>query len=1233
LRLLKDQYHTLKPNFSLVSDENILLLAWKKTQQYVRTKNSYVDLLSLDYTCANIKELISTWSSELKNHSHSNKSLSIIPIPKPNSNPKSWGGDLKPTTSIDIRGLADISIKEQTLLTSYMMCLADSIETRQKDPDLARNVLEQRESDIFSYGNRLVCDWNGLIGRFRWGSNEYYRKYFVDHKNFLSRPVEVAKIIKSHVSPLDNVYIISLDIENFYNDIDPDILVAKLKNIFLSHQKLLNIKYDEESQHKSDVSFWSKLRASLSWDWSDKSLAIINQLDITEGTGLPQGLASAGVFANAYLIDFDESVSKNIKNNTFDDLKIHDYCRYVDDLRVVVSSSIDKKILKAKIHSIILELLKEQSQNTLNLNEKKTKIFNLNQLDSSSNIKSRMTEVESKIGCSAIPDRESIDLFIPTLHELINIQEDSLSELPEQLVTQSFIKPDSIKRFSAYRLKSTLEYKKLIEPDNSTLDNDIDFSAKTLLLAWYKEPSSLVLLRKAFEISPNIEFNQTIIDTIYLNIQNLSGEPKLALKVSFVSQFILSDIFRCLSDLKSKDKNDTHYEKLFDRLSLYARRVLELEREDIQPYLIKSASYMLAIYNSSVCNSVKLDSIELAPNLHGYLHQVLQLRTLANNDPQLDFLFYLASQISNKNEIFAVSFVEHINKYSKKDKLNSLEKVALEGGEFWKYVWEKLLKSNDEFVSNLKWAIPTVALETNNKEHFLSSLYGLRENPFKHETALLRLMLGLIKACEAGKFDSLPSPHEIKLTISKSRKWEDLWYWTEPLTCNFDFNGVVDPRYKSPEWLRADNNELNTISSSEKFYWLFSIIRSAASANLDYTCRKDFDFKENKNIGIVSNWHKRRVGMLHTPESIVGTYATISDWFTEIIRHGLQWPGFASTNVDDKKILQIEDFSILSEVIENRIIELNLDICRNSKMPSVRTKLHRPNLRSGKFRVVTVQQLLPRYEDFHITDVLLERPKIRIEMREHLLSICNIIEKTLSAKSETENQGKVLAQADLIVFSEVTVHKDDEDILKALAFRTNSIIFAGFVFLNEEDKLVNKARWIVPTFNDDRLSWKIRDQGKHNLTPFEIEAGIISFRPCQHIIEIHGYKDGPFAISGSVCFDATDINIASDLRNKTDMFIISAFNKDVNTFNNMASSLQWHMFQHIVLSNTGQFGGSSIQAPYKEQHKKLISHTHGVSQIAISTADVDLAAFTRKISKHPEIKAAPAGYSRNKGKK
>ncbi len=128
--------------------------------------------------------------------------------------------------------------------------------------------------------------------------------------------------------------------------------------------------------------------------------------------------------------------------------------------------------------------MKEQSQNTLNLNEKKTKIFNLNQLDSSSNIKSRMTEVESKIGCSAIPDRESIDLFIPTLHELINIQEDSLSELPEQLVTQSFIKPDSIKRFSAYRLKSTLEYKKLIEPDNSTLDNDIDFSAKTLLLAW-----------------------------------------------------------------------------------------------------------------------------------------------------------------------------------------------------------------------------------------------------------------------------------------------------------------------------------------------------------------------------------------------------------------------------------------------------------------------------------------------------------------------------------------------------------------------------------------------------------------------------------------------------------------------------------------------------------------------------------------------------------------------------
>jgi hypothetical protein len=98
------------------------------------------------------------------------------------------------------------------------------------------------------------------------------------------------------------------------------------------------------------------------------------------------------------------------------------------------------------------------------------------------------------------------------------------------------------------------------------------------------------------------------------------------------------------------------------------------------------------------------------------------------------------------------------------------------------------------------------------------------------------------------------------------------------------------------------------------------------------------------------------------------------------------------------------------------------------------------------------------------------------------------------------------------------------------------------------------------------------------------------------------------------------------LKNMTDLFVIVAHNKDVTTFDTLASALHYHMYQHVALVNKGEFGGSTIQAPYKEQYDRLISHAHGVDQISINVADLDLAAFKRKLpSKHKKVKTKPAG--------
>ncbi len=121
-----------------------------------------------------------------------------------------------------------------------------------------------------------------------------------------------------------------------------------------------------------------------------------------------------------------------------------------------------------------------------------------------------------------------------------------------------------------------------------------------------------------------------------------------------------------------------------------------------------------------------------------------------------------------------------------------------------------------------------------------------------------------------------------------------------------------------------------------------------------------------------------------------------------------------------------------------------------------------------------------------------------------------------------------------------------------------------------------------------------------------------------------------FKLTGAICYDATDIKLSADLANKSNAFVISALNKDVSTFDTMVEALHYHMYQHVILVNTGEFGGSYAMAPYKERHDKLIAHTTGKNQIAISSFAMNMFDFRRdgvgqKIPPSKELKSKPAG--------
>ncbi|HEY3431387.1 MAG TPA: hypothetical protein VGK09_02450 [Rhodocyclaceae bacterium] len=84
------------------------------------------------------------------------------------------------------------------------------------------------------------------------------------------------------------------------------------------------------------------------------------------------------------------------------------------------------------------------------------------------------------------------------------------------------------------------------------------------------------------------------------------------------------------------------------------------------------------------------------------------------------------------------------------------------------------------------------------------------------------------------------------------------------------------------------------------------------------------------------------------------------------------------------------------------------------------------------------------------------------------------------------------------------------------------------------------------------------------------------------------------------------------------MFVVAAMNKDVKTFDSMVSALRYHMYQHVLIANCGEFGGSTAQAPYDVEHKRLIAHAHGENQLSISIFDLEMDDFG------PALKAAAA---------
>lgn len=1231
MRLIEEKYRKLKPEIEYLSDEVIIAQAWKKTHGYMRTHNWYADTLALDISALGLERNAKSWASTLREKDIELTPMELVPAAK--SEP--WSIDPErgwiPSEKEEnrkkkppIRPLAHLTIRDQTLATAFMMCLADAVETAQGDCSEA-SFKEAQKKKVYSYGNRLLCDWDVNGAWFRWGNGETYRKFFTDYQNFLKRSVEIGRTVAQELSDIDHVYVINLDVEKFYDNIDRNILLQCLERLA------------KEYGHTDICSdFWRMAKGITSWEWDSNALSVEHELGLKLGAGLPQGLVASGFFANAYMTSFDKAVGNHIGQciPNLPGIFLHDYCRYVDDIRLVVSIGDTAENLATSINEWITSQLNSFTSSSLSLNKAKTKVTSLSDLDNHGSISGRIALLQSELSGPA--DRDVLENATAVLEGLLTVSPEELkipthvkqdTTLIRLATFDNDIRADTLKRFAANRLESIMRSKRKLSAPNETgsgreknlVDNESELLSKKLVRAWMQDPSLGLVLRKAIEIYPSKSIAIPVFEAIF-NRSGVSGkstDPYTAAAMNY----LLADLFRCCVDFKGFFQyvdypRSANPEEVLNIAADYAQRVVE--KPNAPKFITRQALLLLAVLRKPILIKDVTESIQHS------LHTIL-----ANKYPPLKrqslALFEVAFQIEGNADSFALLLLQHVEQLTEEEQYLALEEFAKRGGNFWLAIWKHLQKSSarNKMLQRLKWAAPIISASPKLGKQRLSMVIASEMNGFEHEAALIKLALGLIElAKENAKLLPL-APSELEIKPSEMpESWNELWRpEVKSITCSTHAQRpTIDPRFSVPVWLSQTSTE-NAI-----VYWIGAILRAAVVGGEDFTGNRWKSSTVVNYKGLRTGWYKRRMGMMHSPEALVGDYATVSQWFSELLMKCLQWPGFESTHIQHSDIARIDSILDLQEVLNARLNKLDALFCRASQLPTLVTTVKRPkHILSKGFRIVTVQQILPRTEEFTKSDPMLNNPKTRADNRDHLSRICNITYRTLSAKLKTENDESNVG-ADLIAFPEVAIHPDDQDIVKRLADKTRSIVFAGLVFQDHDGKLVNVARWFIPDYRDSGRQWIIRDQGKEHMTRVENDLGISSYRPCQHIIEIEDSHENVFKLGGAICYDATDLKLASDLKGKTDLFIVCAHNKDVSTFDTMASALNYHMYQHVVVVNKGEFGGSTIQAPYREHFERLISHSHGSDQISINVADLNLAAFKDKHIDHKKVKTKPAGF-------
>lgn len=575
---------TLSPRLKHVQEKYVLVQAWKKTAAYIRRHNWFGDTLELDLKAVDLKNFLAGIAQELGDPDRwKSKPLRLVLAPKsqdwwvpredessattePNAiwqpRPPEPGTD-PVDVSERLRPLAHVDLRDQVVATALMLCLADRVETAQGDPRPSKKP-QAGHSDtglvpFMSYGNRLFCDKVAGELRHRWGATKLYRSYYQDYREFLARPQKAAERVAGK-DRTRQAFIVQVDLSRFYDRVRPHTLHTAI-------EKRLKDRRDEQK-------FLSLATKVLDWSWCEKDELEVDRyadaatIDGFKRIALPQGLVSAGFWANAAMLDFDDAIRKG--GFKCEDLRLVDACRYVDDLRLVVTRPNEEEGQRTRenaekwVADAVGQWVQRQLCDTapgLQLNQEKTVAVEFEADRAGVVLQSqRMNRIQARVS-GGFTASEGLEL-LESIQGLLmlrngftrNADKSSWKYAPDPEVPE-----DTRARFGAFRYRKIVRDIRAMLPDQDDpgpeathagpgmsvvtrpeLDELTRSFAYVLIEKWVNDPSNVRILLIALDLWPEAELLQSVLDLLRPWNQGDQGNPG----AQRVAWYCLSEVLR-----------------------------------------------------------------------------------------------------------------------------------------------------------------------------------------------------------------------------------------------------------------------------------------------------------------------------------------------------------------------------------------------------------------------------------------------------------------------------------------------------------------------------------------------------------------------------------------------------------------------------------------------------------------------------------------------------------------